>query len=697
LPKLDRADPPAIVRLAVILTAFCVLMFVATSRADAAPWSGPEAVSALDAEASASEVGVDAVGDATAIWTNPTIVGSVVQTAYRPAGAGWEPPLDLSGPGGESGEVDLAVDPAGDAVAVWRERTSGNFWVEAAFKPAGGSWQLPEVVSAPGAAVESPQVSIDETGDAVVVWREAGGEIIASHRPANGSWQGGVHISGGGAAAPQVAMNSAGEAVAVWKISLGPFLSRIESNTMTAGGSWGVGVGPISLAATITEPPQVEVDAAGEFFALWSSGESNNQAVEIDRKAAAGSWEAPETISTAGLGAPEPQLAVDPAGDVVAAWYRSGVSAGSIEATSLRVGGSWAPPSRLSPAGVDAKAPRIAISPAGVAQVVWTGTKEAEHHLEVSTVHLQVNASWKASITITHEGRLVFAPRIGVDHSGHTVVTWSVETSVGVVVIKGSTHDERSSLDVTRSGAGAGTVTSLPARIDCGSTCSGEFFEGITVTLTATPASGSRFAGWSGACLGAGTCAVEIGESQSVNAEFVPSSSGDETGGNGEPGAGGTTTTTTTDAGASKAAAGPANHPPAPKGPICTPITAAKVSGFVPKAKPGQVVPGVRAKVSVRRPSTVQVSAMLGFGKGSSIRLADLGSASFRTAGSRNLRFVLPKVLRSALPLGSGAHLILSIAAKPDAERGCGQPSTVKRQLAVKVVKVLSGRQAGVS
>ncbi len=309
--------------------------------------------------------------------------------------------------------------------------------------------------------------------------------------------------------------------------------------------------------------------------------------------------------------------------------------------------------------------------------MVWTGTKEAEHHLEVSTVHLQVNASWKASVTITHEGTLVFAPRIGVDHSGHTVVTWSVETSVGVVVIKGSTHDERSSLQVTKSGAGAGMVTSLPARIDCGSTCSGEFFEGVTVTLTATPASGSRFAGWSGACSGIGACAVEIGESQSVNAEFVPTSSGGETGGDGEPGAGGITTTT--DAGASKAAAGAATSRPGPEGSDLHPDHGRQGQRLRPQgeARPGRP----RRPRQGLGPAAVngQVSAMLGFGNGSSIRLADLGSASFHTAGSRNLRFALPKGLRSALPPGSGAHLILSIAAKPDAEQGCGHPSTVKR------------------
>jgi hypothetical protein len=692
LPKLDRADSPAVVRLAVILAAFCVLLVFASAPAEAAPWSGPEAVSAPEADASASEVGVDADGDATAVWTNDAMVGSVVQTAYRPAGTGWESPLDLSGPGAEVEAADLAVDPAGDAVAVWRVTTGGSFSVQAAFKPAGGSWEPSETVSPLGAAAEIPQVSIDEAGDAVLVYKEGAGGIFASYRPANGSWEGGVHISPGGAEAADVAMNSVGAAIVVWKTPTGP-TSVVEANSMSPGGSWSAPQ-VLSTPAAVTEPPQVGADAAGEFFALWSRGASNSQTVELARKPMSGGWGVPEVASNGGLEAHEPQLAIDPAGDVVAAWYRFDGSVGSIEATSLTPGGSWAPQTRLSPVGVDTESPRIAISPTGVAQVVWTGTKEAEHHVELSTVHLQVNASWKASITITHEGTFVFAPRIGIDHSGHTVVTWSVETSIGVVVIKGSTHDERSALDVTRSGGGSGTVTSLPARIDCGSSCSGEFFEGITVTLTATPASGSRFAGWSGACSGTGGCAVEIGESQSVNAEFVPTTSGDETGG-GEPGGGGATTSA--DAGASKVAAGAAPPAPAQSGPICTPITAAKVSGFVPKPKAGQVVPGVRAKVSVRRPSTVKVSAMLGFGKGSSIRLADLGSASFHPAGSRNLRFALPKGLRSALPLGSGAHLILSIAAKPDAEGGCAQPSTVKRQLAVKVVKVLAGRQAGVS
>ena len=73
-------------------------------------------------------------------------------------------------------------------------------------------------------------------------------------------------------------------------------------------------------------------------------------------------------------------------------------------------------------------------------------------------------------------------------------------------------------LSVTKSGAGLGTVTSNPTGINCGSACSGSFSG--SVTLTATPATGSTFAGWSGACTGTGTCAVTVDAGTRVTATF---------------------------------------------------------------------------------------------------------------------------------------------------------------------------------
>ncbi len=77
-------------------------------------------------------------------------------------------------------------------------------------------------------------------------------------------------------------------------------------------------------------------------------------------------------------------------------------------------------------------------------------------------------------------------------------------------------------LAVSKSGTGSGSVTSSPAGIDCGLTCSASFSEGTVVTLTATPAAGSTFAGWSGGgCSGTGTCQVTMSAAESVTATFT--------------------------------------------------------------------------------------------------------------------------------------------------------------------------------
>lgn len=53
-------------------------------------------------------------------------------------------------------------------------------------------------------------------------------------------------------------------------------------------------------------------------------------------------------------------------------------------------------------------------------------------------------------------------------------------------------------LTISRGGYGIGTVTSNPAGINCGTSCQARYASGTQVALTATPADGSTFAGWSG-------------------------------------------------------------------------------------------------------------------------------------------------------------------------------------------------------
>ncbi len=81
------------------------------------------------------------------------------------------------------------------------------------------------------------------------------------------------------------------------------------------------------------------------------------------------------------------------------------------------------------------------------------------------------------------------------------------------------TINHGASLFVAVAGAGRGTVSGGP--IQCPGTCSHSYTPGTSVTLTAAATAGSRFAGWSGACTGAGTCTIALPYDQSVTATFV--------------------------------------------------------------------------------------------------------------------------------------------------------------------------------
>ena len=105
-----------------------------------------------------------------------------------------------------------------------------------------------------------------------------------------------------------------------------------------------------------------------------------------------------------------------------------------------------------------------------------------------------------------------------------------VSTVAGTVIGKlasFTTHTGGSVLTVTKSAADTGTITSAPAGINCGTSCTtqaGWFPSGTTVTLTATanPVMNSLFLGWKGGgCSGLKPCSITVGADESVTAEFA--------------------------------------------------------------------------------------------------------------------------------------------------------------------------------
>ena len=75
-------------------------------------------------------------------------------------------------------------------------------------------------------------------------------------------------------------------------------------------------------------------------------------------------------------------------------------------------------------------------------------------------------------------------------------------------------------LALSKAGPGSGTVECELKGSGNKGLCASEYDEGAQLVLTAVPAGGSSFAGWSGACAGTAACEVTMSKDQSVTAAF---------------------------------------------------------------------------------------------------------------------------------------------------------------------------------
>lgn len=101
------------------------------------------------------------------------------------------------------------------------------------------------------------------------------------------------------------------------------------------------------------------------------------------------------------------------------------------------------------------------------------------------------------------------------------VCTLTVDQALSVTAGFSPIPENRVLLSVSRSGQG--TVTSTPAGISCGTECAHMFSRGSVINLSAQPAPGERFLGWSGACSSTtGACTVVLEQARNVSAQFGP-------------------------------------------------------------------------------------------------------------------------------------------------------------------------------
>jgi len=414
--------------------------------AASAEWLPPVAISEASDHTGAPHVVLDSEGNATAVWDRWNGVDTVVESAYRPAGEGWEAPVDLSEPELE-GEVipgahdasapRIAVDRNGNVTVIWERYAGTNLMLlQAVERPAGGSWTAPVDIAefSQGAAPE-PWIAVDWEGNATAVWKQ-GNVITSSFHPFAGGWGEPTPLSDEESFTPQAAMDARGDTTVVWMHHDGPHYV-VESAYRPEGGAWEA---PTLVSESGEEGgnPQVALDAKGDSLVVWRGSVEGEEFARAAYRPQGESWGPATNVSLPGEHVQSLRDAVDPAGNAIVAWSGDMGKEGEYgiaHAAFKPLEGPWEAPVELSASGGNAFPSDVVFDTSGNAALIWQrwdGTTDL-----IQATYRPAGGEWEPIVDLSEEGKQSFDPVVVLDApgsstaaDGNATAVWVSETAV---------------------------------------------------------------------------------------------------------------------------------------------------------------------------------------------------------------------------------------------------------------------------
>jgi hypothetical protein len=372
----------------------------------------PQTLSYAGNSAFSPNVAVDRAGNAVAVWARSDGQRSRIQVSVRAAGGAFGSPQTLSASGAHAFEPRVAMAPGGTAVVVWYRAEGIYNRIQAAVRPPGGAFGPVQTLSGAGQGAFDPQVAMDANGGAVAVWRRSDGvrfRIETATAPPAGPFGSPQVLSAAGADAfdPQVAVNAGGTAVAVWRRAAG--LSRVESSTRPAGGSFGAAQ-PVSPADAAGLEPRVAVAAIGLTIVVWRRAAGATSRVLAAVRPPNRPFATPQVLSAAGRRAFEPQVAIDPEINSHVAWHGFDAQVSKVESARRRRGSLFAASEQI--ASPRAVAPRLATGAGAGALAVWAQLVGGEYRVHAARHFVETTAAAAApgAATASPQARPAEAP-----------------------------------------------------------------------------------------------------------------------------------------------------------------------------------------------------------------------------------------------------------------------------------------------
>jgi len=353
--------------------------------------------------------------------------------SFTTRAAGWTSPAPIENAEGTDVTV-FAVDiQAGHGAALWNTNDCSSICgaphtLSAAIYESGG-FGSPEILATSndlnGVTASNRAIAVDDAGDAVAVWTQKGSSttsVLSSRRAAGGTWSTPEPIETATSGTPSTAIvssDSAGNAYVVWQRNDDGYVN-VWANRYTAGTGWGTAAKLEQVNANTTQPAVIARED-GTGLAVWY--QSGN--VYYSRFSG-GSWSVPDRVGAVNgnAGTLAPVLTLDSAGAVIAVW----VASDAVKAA--RYNGAWTVPASINPAvgtgeGVPVRV-AAAASTTGHAIAVWGQGTGAHHDLLQSTFD---GASWGAAAPLESLAGDSINPSAAFGAGERAQVVWTQDAS----------------------------------------------------------------------------------------------------------------------------------------------------------------------------------------------------------------------------------------------------------------------------
>jgi len=378
----------------------------------------------------APKVDVDGLGNAVALWTEPgpTLLGTgpTVRTArYEVATRRWGSPQTLSSGTRSASAIDIAVDAAGNALAIFRSNpiSVSVYLVAARYDAASGTWSSVDLTT--DAFVRDAVVAMNGTGDAIVCWADGDTGLGCRRYSATTATWAPIDRFGEAGSSLDVALDAAGRAHLVWSSSSAVRSARFDAGT----GSWSAAVDlATSLPTTGLPAPHVAANEAGDAVATWTI----DGAVYAARFTDGGGWRPVELLHPGtGEGA---RAVVDSTGRITVAWihtYGVRTTISRVVVVARFDAGAWSNETIQGQGTFAYSTPGMAVDDDGNVFIAWGSSRPGPGlPLGVARRHVSTGA-WSLPSIVSETGQSAFLADVAVAGNGDAVVVW-FQTAGGI-------------------------------------------------------------------------------------------------------------------------------------------------------------------------------------------------------------------------------------------------------------------------